>query len=157
MPRPLLLCGRYSRIGGCYAITTVVRDSNPVLTKPCNAEIIRHEFQTLAAEGAVLSHAWVVMPDHLHWLFQLQDGSLGQCMQRFKLRAARAVNGHMKRSGALWQAGYYEHCIGNEEALARQARYLVENTLRKGLASTSKNIPTGGVAGFPGRRTCADH
>ena len=101
----------------------------------------------MAIEGTVLHHAWVVMPDHVHWLFQLQQGSLGGCMQRFKSRSAHAVNRHQGRSGPLWQPGYYEHHLRPEDALRKQARYVIENPLRAGIATTMEQAtPGGGVA-----------
>jgi hypothetical protein len=36
------------------------------------ARLVIHEMKKLHDDGDVFSMAWVVMPDHLHWLFQLQ-------------------------------------------------------------------------------------
>ncbi|HEB85657.1 MAG TPA: hypothetical protein ENI68_01375, partial [Gammaproteobacteria bacterium] len=38
--------------------------------------------------------AWVLMPDHLHWLLSLEgDARLADVLRRFKSRSARVVNG----------------------------------------------------------------
>lgn len=99
-----LLRGRSSQVGGYYSITAVVRDRKPVLVQESNASIIHDELQRIAQEGKADTFAWVVMPDHLHWLFQLQQGSLGRCMQRFKSRSARALNLEMGLSGRCGKA-----------------------------------------------------
>jgi REP element-mobilizing transposase RayT len=52
--------------------------------------------------GMVHSLAWVVMPDHLHWLVELKQGSLAQLMCRVKSRSSRSVNllrGNSSRCG----------------------------------------------------------
>ena len=97
--------------------------------------------QAIYEEGRVDSLAWVIMPDHLHWLFQLNQGSLGQYLQRFKSRRARSVNMANGLQGPLWQSGYYEHQLRGSEDLARQARYLVDNPVRKGLVATIEDYP----------------
>ncbi|HYM87370.1 MAG TPA: transposase, partial [Pseudoxanthomonas sp.] len=117
-----LLRGRTSQVGGYYSITAVVRDRRPLLVQKNNASILRDELQRITKEGIADTLAWVAMPDHLHWLFQLRQGSLGRCMQRFKSRSARAINLGMGSSGPLWQGGYYEHCLRNEYDLLTQAR-----------------------------------
>jgi hypothetical protein len=77
MANPLLLRGRTSQVGGYYSITTAVRDRRPLLARGNNASLLRDELQRVTREGIADTLAWVVMPDHLHWLFQLRQGSLG--------------------------------------------------------------------------------
>ena len=141
MANPLLLRGRTSQVGGYYSITAVARDRLPLLVQGNNASILRDELQCITQEGIADTLAWVAMPDHLHWLFQLQQGSLGRCLQRFKSRSARAINLGMGSSGPLWQGGHYEHCLRSEEDLLAQARYLVANPLRKDLVRKIEDYP----------------
>ncbi|MCY7313680.1 MAG: transposase [Pseudoxanthomonas sp.] len=141
MANPRLLRGRISQHGGVYSITTVVHGRRQVFTDVTTVWIIRDEMRVICEEGRVDHLAWVIMPDHLHWLFQLEQGSLGQCMQRFKSRTARAVNKAKGMHGPLWQSGYYEHHLGDIEDLARQARYLVDNPVRKGLVARIEDYP----------------
>ncbi|TFZ44087.1 IS200/IS605 family transposase [Stenotrophomonas maltophilia] len=61
------------------------------------------------------SFAWGMMPDHLHWVMQLHQGTLGRCMQSLKPRVAIAVNAHSGEGRPVWQRGYYDHLIRNEE------------------------------------------
>lgn len=74
------------------------------------------------------------MPDHLHWLVQLGEPSpLPAAVQRLKGRSARAVNGWLRRRGALWQRGFHDHALRREDDLATVARYVVRNPVRAGL------------------------
>ena len=141
MANPRLLRGRASQAGAHYSITAVACGRQPVFALDNNAHIVRAELERVAEEGMVSTIAWVVMPDHLHWLLQLRQGSLGCCMQRFKSRSARAINLGMGRSGPLWQGGYYDHCLRSEDDLLAQARYLVANPVRKGLVTRIEDYP----------------
>ena len=81
------------------------------------------------------------MPDHLHWLFALRHGSLGDLLCEFKSRSARSINGLLASQGMVWQTGYYDHCLRDDEDLHKQARYLIENPLKKGLATRIEEYP----------------
>jgi putative transposase len=62
-------------------------------------------------------------------------------MQRFKSLSARAINARRSLSGAVWQRGYYEHRLRDEDDLLVQARYIVANPLRRGLAERIEGYP----------------
>ena len=64
--------GRFSESGRAYFVTTVLnqRDKRYFSDFVC-ARLVIGNFKRLHDEQAVNSIAWVVMPDHVHWLFQL--------------------------------------------------------------------------------------
>lgn len=141
MPSPRLMTGRRSCIDAFYTITSVTCGREPLFAAASNATLVMRELARCEAEQRVANLAWVVMPDHVHWLFQLRQGTLGASVQAFKSRVARGVNGLRVFSGPVWQAGYYDHRIRNEEDLAVQARYLVANPLRRGLVTCLGDYP----------------
>lgn len=81
------------------------------------------------------------MPDHLHWLVQLKTGSLNQLMQRLKSRSAISLNRLHGTHGAIWQKGYHDRAIRDEEDLRDVARYIVANPLRAGLVKRIGDYP----------------
>ncbi|MNF05791.1 Transposase IS200 like protein [compost metagenome] len=81
------------------------------------------------------------MPDHLHWMVQLQDGSLEPLMQRFKSRSAKCVNVHRGSHGQVWQRGYHDRAVRAEEDIRDLARYVVANPLRAGLVQRLADYP----------------
>lgn len=85
--------------------------------------------------------AWVLMPDHLHWLFVLGEASLAKTVRRMKSCAAIAVNRHLGRQGRLWQKDYHDRTVRNEEDLQKLARYVVANPLRAGLVERIGDYP----------------
>jgi len=91
-----------------------------------------------------MSHtlAFVLMPDHLHWLVQLMQGSLPTLMGQFKANAARVINSAQGSKGlALWQDGYHDHALRRDEDLRVVGRYLVNNPVRAGLVDRVGDYP----------------
>ncbi|MCE3026019.1 MULTISPECIES: transposase [unclassified Salinicola] len=133
--------GRHSEIGRIYSVTVVT----------CQRQAWFHDFaagQTLAREiylaqcqGRATSLCWVIMPDHWHWLLQLEQGDLSRLLQRVKSRSAREINRHLGRRGQVWQAGYHERALRREEDLRDVARYIVANPLRAGLTRSLADYP----------------
>lgn len=141
MSNTKLLRGRVSQIGGYYCITNVIERRRPVLADAGPANLVIDEIRRLTQERIVDSLAWVVMPDHVHWLFRLRQDSLARSMQAFKSRTARSVNASARLAGPLWQGGYYDHRLRDDGDLIDQARYLVVNPLRKGLVARIEDYP----------------
>jgi len=126
--------GRFSIPGGVYSVTTVTKDRRPVLTCPLAAAIVIDAIRDVERARVTSSFAWVVMPDHVHWLFQLRSADLAYCMQRFKSRSSRILRRETGLEARLWQPSYYDHALRAEEDLRRQALYIVANPVRAGLA-----------------------
>jgi REP element-mobilizing transposase RayT len=142
MASPRLQRGRNSLCGHYYSITTVVTGRRMLFTRVELTEVVTLELDRVSSEGDVLTVAWVLMPDHLHWIFRLESGSLARCLQRFKSRSARAVNQCAGMSGTLWQAGYYDHQLRSDEDLLMQTRYVLANPIRKGLVARIEDYPS---------------
>jgi REP element-mobilizing transposase RayT len=71
--------------------------------------------------------AFVVMPDHLHWLLQLQQDTLSTVVGRVKSISAKRLGRH------VWQAGFYDRALRRNDDLQAMARYVVANPVRAGL------------------------
>lgn len=134
--------GRFSEPDRCYLLTTVTQDRRPVFGDWRRARLLVAEMRSLHDGEAVESLAWVVMPDHLHWLVRLGPLPLQALMQRLKSRSAIAINQLDARSGArLWQKGFHDHALRQDEDLQAVARYVVANPLRAGLVRRLGDYP----------------
>ena len=92
--------------------------------------------------GSIRSLAFVVMPDHVHWLFELGETMpLGDVVRRFKAGAAHDINRHLGRSGPIWQKNYFDRAVRKDENLRAIARYMVANPLRAGLVAHIGEYP----------------
>ena len=93
-------------------------------------------------EGLIQSLAWVLMPDHLHWLFGLTErADLKKVMQMVKGRSAHYINERLNRHGKVWDKTYYDHALRKEEDVRKVARYIVANPLRRGLVEKITDYP----------------
>jgi len=107
-----------------------------------SGRVLVREMRALTAEQGLQSLGWVVMPDHLHWLFQLgEPADLAATMRQFKGRSARALNRHLGREGSVWQRAYFDHALREEEDIRDIARYIVANPLRAGLVDRLGDYP----------------
>lgn len=134
--------GRFSEPNRAYFITAVTKERSPIFADLHTARLLIREMHVIHDEGIVSSLAWVVMPDHLHWLFQLGDNvSLKKAVGLLKGRSSRLINKHLGQKGALWQAAFHDHALREEEDLREIARYIVANPLRAGLAASLAEYP----------------
>jgi REP element-mobilizing transposase RayT len=135
--------GRYSEQQRAYFVTTVLdrREQRYFADLSC-ARCVVAEMRALHDDDVVCSLAWVIMPDHVHWLFQLGEYmDLSAAIKRFKACSARRVNEHLNRRGALWQKSFYDHALRKDEDVRGVARYIVANPLRAGLVEKVGDYP----------------
>ncbi|KQN44062.1 transposase [Pseudomonas sp. Leaf48] len=133
--------GRHSESGRAYLVTAVVYNRQPVFADWHLGRLLVTELRRAHDSGLVNSIAWVVMPDHFHWLMQLQDCDLGHVIGAAKSRCTRKVNKMSGRHGPLWQTGYHDRAIRDGEDLLPFARYIVANPLRAGLVQKIGDYP----------------
>lgn len=128
--------GRASLPGQVYHITTVTVNREPVFSDLRNARLLINALHQAQVRDQASTLAFVVMPDHLHWLMQLGEGpSLSQVV-----RAVKAVTSHRLGKG-IWQKGFHDHALRRDEDLADVARYIVANPLRAGLVERLGDYP----------------
>jgi putative transposase len=141
MASPSLNIGRHSLVGAVYMVTTVTVLRRPVFAVEAAAQAMASALRASDASGETGSIAWVAMPDHLHWLFELRADTLSGVVQRLKSRSARQVNASCGVHGALWQPGFHDHQVRRHEDLAGHARYLLGNPVRRGLSERVGEYP----------------
>ncbi|ART81284.1 transposase [Oceanisphaera profunda] len=136
------LAGRVSLPQQIYHITLCTYQRQPVFTCFATGRLIALQLKDTQAQRHALSLAWVIMPDHLHWLMQLEETcSLNQVLKGVKARSAQAVNRHLNRTGPLWQTGFHEHALRKEEDIKQIARYIIANPLRAKLVTKIGDYP----------------
>jgi putative transposase len=101
-------------------------------------------FQLTARQSSITLLAWVLMPDHAHWLLQLHNGGqLSDAVAALKRNGAGAFNRHqnMHRGKRVWQSGFYDRALRHDEDMVATARYVVANPLRAGLVAALGDYP----------------
>jgi len=136
MSRDQLLKGRTSLKNHIYHITTCTHNRQIFFNNWQCARLVINEMKKIDQSNLVESITWVIMPDHLHWLFQLSsDNTLSTIMKKLKGRSSKNINNVYPQVNFSWQRGFYDHAIRAEEDLVKVSRYIVANPLRAGLVN----------------------
>ncbi len=131
---------RVSENGRIYLITCVTHRREQVFSHWNHGRVLVNVMMKERQRAETL--AYVIMPDHLHWLLQLKDDTrLGELMRTVKGVSSWQINKLSNRSGRLWQPGFHEHALRKAEDLVATARYLVANPLRAGLVQNIGDYP----------------
>lgn len=145
--------GRVSLPQHAYHLRFATRDRHPVFADFWLGRSVAACLHDADLVGDAQMLAWVLMPDHLHWLIQLGDEpALDQLVRRFKAVSALRVNRLRGGAGSLWQPGYYDHLIRDDENLRDAARYIVANPLRAGLVKRVGDYPLWDAVWVDGNR-----
>ena len=87
------------------------------------------------SQGFTKTLAFMVMPDHVHWLVTLESGEIANAVKRVKSIFSQQTQ------QTIWNVGFYDHAIRTDEDLACIARYIVANPLRAGLVKKIGDYP----------------
>ncbi|WP_212631410.1 transposase [Pseudomonas sp. KB-10] len=136
-----LRAGRFSETQRIYLLTATTENRETLFSNFTVGRLVVAELKTAQQEGLAESLAWVLMPDHLHWLIALEQGSISDLMRRIKGRSAKRINTVSGRHGKLWQDGFHDRALRREEDVLPAARYIVANPLRAGLVSRVGDYP----------------
>jgi REP element-mobilizing transposase RayT len=136
-----LRAGRYSEQGRIYLVTSNTLDRQPLFADWRVGCLLAKQFKQAERDQLVHSLAWVVMPDHFHWLLELRSDSLSLVVGRTKSLTRLAVSAAIGRTGSIWQASFHDRAIRREDDLKAVARYIVLNPVRAGLVKRVGDYP----------------
>jgi REP element-mobilizing transposase RayT len=139
--------GRHSQLGCFYFLTTTVAGRRRLFTKQDRAIIVLDAIRWLHAANRFIVDAAVVMPDHLHLVGQLGERSrqdaaptLANVMHTLKSYSANCL----AKTGVatpVWQEGYHDHGLRDDEDYRVRVRYVIQNPLRAGLVQRVEDFP----------------
>ncbi|WP_394583077.1 REP-associated tyrosine transposase [Halomonas sp. HNIBRBA4712] len=115
--------GRHSLKGAYYLITIATHRRQPLFSNFHNACCASRHFTHPRVKVLAKTLSFVVMPDHVHWLMQL-DSQLSEAVRRYKSHVSVSMG------ESAWQRGFHDRMIRDEESLVDVARYIVANPLR---------------------------
>ena len=124
--------GRTSIPNQIYHLTTTTLNRHPFFKDFDTARrLIR-----ILNEQPVETLAYVVMPDHFHWLVMLDEKSpdIPSLMRRVETSTT-------KQKDVKWQRGYYDRAIRKEEDILDVARYIIANPIRAKICKSVREYP----------------
>ena len=133
----ILRKGRVSLQNQIYLVTFVTEGRKNRFT---DFQCARLMIRSLKNSRHTKTLAFVVMPDHVHWLIQMLDEtSLSKVLQTIKSVSAHQLNHCLKRKGRFWQDGFHDHALRKEEVVIDAARYIIANPKRAGLVRSVRD------------------
>ena len=61
--------------------------------------------------------------------------NISQCLKSIKGFSARRLNSMFDRKGSIWQNGFYDYVLDDEEKVLSKMKYIENNPVRKGLVT----------------------
>ena len=133
--------------GGAYFFTLTSFERRPILTDDRCRIALREVIVDVKKSMPFESIAWVLLPDHLHTIWQLPEGDANfsarwstikrNVTQRCKHFTSQPHNQsrQSRREGTLWQRRFWEHLIRDELDLERHLDYIHYNPVKHGYVS----------------------
>jgi putative transposase len=124
-----------------YFVTINVLERQPRFTDAQLVETCRSQIQSACKTNAFQLLAHCYMPDHLHLLLEGLTGrsDVRKCIKDAKQRTSyQAVRLGL---GRLWQSGYHDRIVRQDEDLAGYVDYIVQNPVRAGLVRRASDYP----------------
>ena len=133
--------GRLSEVGNSYFLTFATHDRRPFANLNFAFRILQESLHYLGKRGIITPTCLVVMPEHVHLVFRLDQLDLATVMQRLKTYTARGINQKRGEKGKVWSSQYYEHLIRQEESLEKIIEYCRYNPVRRNLVDAPEDWP----------------
>jgi putative transposase len=97
------------------------------------AEVMVGGLKEISARGLWKLHAWVVMSNHVHVLFEPR-AALGNIMRYLKGGTAREANLRLGRTGKhFWQDESFDHWVRDDAEFEKVKSYIERNPVMAGL------------------------
>ncbi|MFZ6745570.1 REP-associated tyrosine transposase [Undibacterium sp. JH2W] len=135
---------RYRRAnvpGATYFFTVNLQDrKSQLLTE--HVDILRTAFRTVQQRYPFKIIAMVVMPEHLHAIWEMPEGDVDFSLRWSLIKVAFSkalprqenisTSREKKRERGIWQRRFWEHMIRNDEDLEKHISYLHYNPVKHG-------------------------
>lgn len=86
---------------------------------------------------------YVIMPDHVHFFVRRPDDlQLGRWVGMLKQALAKHIA--LAGTSPIWQRGFFDHVLRNDESYGDKWNYVRENPVRAGLVTNAEDWPYSG-------------
>jgi putative transposase len=115
-----------------YALTTGTCQRRALFVKTAIAELMVEVLFHYRDKGRYKLHGFAPMPEHLHVLLSpSMDQTIERCAQCIKGGFSHALRSQF--GGEIWQPGFHDHRIRDEDDYRNQLAYIAANPEHRGL------------------------
>ncbi len=109
-----------------------------ILQSERNAGLLIDVLRSLVAEKHFILLDFAIMPDHLHALITVhEEMTIEKAMQLIKGRFSRRLKLEVGYLGEVWQRGFTEVQVMNNESMQKHKQYIAENPVKARLAESN--------------------
>jgi putative transposase len=125
-----------------FFATTKTSMGRRLLQSERNAELLIDVLRSLVAESKLILHDFVIMPDHIHLLFEVgSDMTVEKAMQLVKGRFSYRLTKEHGYEGEVWQRGFSEEQVMDKQGMEKCHAYIAANPVKAGLVSSPEEYP----------------
>lgn len=135
--------------GGTYFFTLALqnRTSEILIEK---IELFKEAIHTVKLEHPFNMKAYVILPDHLHTLWELPEDDFNYSVrwQKIKTRFSKAIinsgivlNKTKHNEYDLWQRRFWEHTVRDQQDFENHVNYIHYNPIKHGLVDKLEDWP----------------
>jgi putative transposase len=130
------------------SFTLCIQDRKQAFVEPDIVDAFTDRLRQQAAASSCRIPAYCFMPDHLHLIVQgtSADSDAWKTLVSYKQRTGFWLASN--RPEIKWQKDFYDHVLRSDEKVAVQVRYILDNPVRKGFASSWQDYPHKGAIGY---------
>lgn len=119
-----------------FFVTTVTAGRLPIFRRESTADLLLETICHYRDQKKFLLYEFVIMPDHFHLLITPADEiSLERAVQFMK----GGFSFRLKSQGTVWQAGFSNHRVRDEEDYERHRDYIWMNPVRGNLVARAED------------------
>ncbi len=127
-----------------YFIAAVTQDRRPLSAQEANVTLLRATMRRVKVLHPFAMRAYAFMPEHLHLLlFVPENSNISAVMQSIEwnyTRNYKRTHG-IRASLHLWQRGFWDHVIRDEDDLQWHMDYIHYNPVKHGLTRRPLDYP----------------
>jgi putative transposase len=141
--------------GATYFFTLTTFDRRPLLIGEPIRTALRKAIAETRERAPFVVHAWVLLPEHLHCVWELpdHDADFGKRWSMIKRKVTQAcgydgdadlpttLSRAGRREGGLWQRRFWEHQICDDLDFERHVDYIHFNPVKHGHVRSVKDWP----------------
>jgi putative transposase len=129
-----------------FFVTAVAYQREAHFRRAAMAELFLETLFLYRHAKIYLLHEFVVMPDHMHLILTPSAKfSLEKAVQRIKGGFSFQVGKRISSELEVWQPGFTQHLILDEDDFQKHRDYILDNPVRAGLVRHREDYPLSSV------------